>query len=198
MKKPFNVMLISMLGVAAFAGCSTVRTACPLPDSIPGGCSTMQDVYAAAKSTEGRKMRGESVFMNTSAAGQQDPRPYFKGELSNYPDAGQEGMPVFKQPKVHRVWVAPYVDADGNLRSGEYAYFNTPGEWNYGTMKKSGEASGIFGPAKPGANLGFNPVQQPAKVTTTPATPSGQPPMPGKQSNTTVNGVTQPQMRLAQ
>lgn len=198
MNKTLNAMLISVIGVAALAGCSSVRTSCPLPDSMPGGCSTMQDVYSAAKAAEGRKLHGESVFMNTATA-QQDPRPYFRGELSNYPDAGAQGMPVFKQPKVHRVWVAPYVDADGNLRSGEYAYFNTPGEWNYGTMKKAGEAAGMFTPARPGSNLGFNPVQQPAKVTTTqgtPPMPSGQ--QPGKPSTTTVNGVTQPQMRLNQ
>jgi hypothetical protein len=109
-------------------------------------------------------------------------------------------MPVFKQPEVHRVWVAPYVDSDGNLRTGEYTYFSTPGKWNYGTTKRPGEGSAIFGPAKPNANLGFVPVtQQQEKRPAAP--PSNKAPAAEKSQQAapdSVNNITQPAQRIIQ
>ncbi|KWU17818.1 hypothetical protein AS149_13945 [Burkholderia cenocepacia] len=123
-------------------------------------------------------------------------------------------MPVFKQPKVMRVWVAPYVDADGNLRSGEYAYFATPGEWNYGSLNKPGAASGMFQPTRPG-QLGFNPTDKragqasqgsanPAKPPEAPPAQEFKPTIPaaangstGTAAPATQGGITQPYQRLS-
>src|SRR5690606_17618151 len=98
-------------------------------------------------------------------------QPYFGSHSSHYPDAAQQGMPVFQQPKVMRVWLAPYVDADGNLRSGEYTYFATPGAWNYGSLQTPGQASGVYEPSRPD-QLGFNPNEVSSKRSArTPAAP---------------------------
>ncbi|MCC5609599.1 TraV family lipoprotein [Nostoc sp. CHAB 5834] len=130
-------------------------------------------------------------------------KPFFNGESSNYPEPSQQGRPVFQQPKVMRVWVAPYVDADGNLRSGEYTYFNTPGKWNYGDMKKPGAASGAFEPGRP-SNLGFNPVVKAPPEAKAPPKPAEQPaPAPAatssantKPSDASALAITQPYQRL--
>jgi conjugal transfer pilus assembly protein TraV len=106
-------------------------------------------------------------------------------------------MPVFQQPKVVRVWIAPFVDANGNLHSGEYQYFSTPGHWNYGSLKAPGQASGMFQPSMPG-DYGFNPVTKTETTNAPPAPPINAP------ANQTVKaagseepgGITQPYQKL--
>lgn len=170
--------IITLLPLAALvlAGCSTKPSIpdypCPLHESGAAKCASVEQAYKASRSfTPEQNPRAQTVYEGASNADSPATRPFFKGEASAYPEPGQNGMPVFEQPKVMRVWVAPYVDADGNLRSGEYTYFNTPGQWNYGSLKKPGAASGIFEPANP-ANLGFTPDTSPKAQQKSPAKPA--------------------------
>lgn len=39
--------------------------------------------------------------------------------------------PVYQPPRPWRVWLGPWVDANGDLRSGQYVWFVTPGHWDY-------------------------------------------------------------------
>lgn len=160
-------LLIAASLASALTGCAFghVDYDCHLAEVQAAKCASMEDAYKASHTyTRANNTHAQSVFEDTSrgakdangARVQTDEQPFFRGEESHFPDAAQQGMPVFKQPKVMRVWVAPYVDADGNLRSGEYAYFATPGEWNYGSLNKPGAASGMFEPTRPG-QLGFTP-----------------------------------------
>lgn len=154
--------LLTLAAVAALSACSSApRTpdyACPLNEVAGAKCASVEQAYIASKSmAKGDNTRVQSVFDRRVQQPSAE-KPFFTGQASSYPEPGATGMPVYEQPKVMRPWVAPYVDADGNLRSGEYAYFATPGRWNYGELRKPGAASGIFEPAKAG-NLGFNPVE---------------------------------------
>lgn len=205
-------LTLSALGVVLLgAGCTSAPVhRCPLSDKNAGTCSSMQDSYKAAMAKGNTTAGKESVFSGSAAApaATQVAQPFFTGQATNYPEPGQQGTPVFQQPRVHRVWVAPYVDANGNLRSGEYAYFNTPGQWNYGTMKKPGAGSAVFGPAR-SDNLGVNVQNTNANIVSGGSAPAV-PPSPTAQqtqSNTvqpsgTVNnqpsgnGITQPLQRL--
>lgn len=193
-------ILFSLGVLAALSGCSTFSAPaydCALPDSPQGKCASMEQAYAAVKRMDPNS-RSTSVF-DTRAAKHETDKPFFQGREAEMPPTGQQGTPVFSQPKVHRVWVAPYVDADGNLRTGEYTYFNTTGKWNYGTTRAPGAASGSFGPARPD-NLGFVPsIQQDKKPTAAPAKPpatAGQAPAnvnPAKPGDTS---ITQPYQKL--
>jgi hypothetical protein len=95
--------------------------------------------------------------------------------------------------------VAPYVDADGNLRTGEYTYFNTPGKWNYGTTKAPGAASGIFGPGKPNT-LGFTPTDKKPVTQSAPAKPSAPSATPSNGTTSapakSAGNITQPYQKL--
>jgi len=161
MKPLFFALAAAGLLSACSSAPRTPDYECALDDVKNAKCASMEDTYRASRSmNRGEHGRVQSVFdgrVQADSANAARSAPMFTGQPSNYPEPGQAGAPVFQQPKVMRVWVAPYVDADGNLRSGEYTYFSTPGQWNYGTMNKPGAAAGIFEPAKPG-NLGFNPV----------------------------------------
>lgn len=201
-----KIFLVPVLLSVFTTGCSVMSSPgyeCELKVNPIGKCASMSDAYKAAGRTMGSTAKRESVFDVTQesdkAVKQASNQGYFRGQDSNFPDQSENGMPVFKQPEVHRVWVAPYVDADGNLRTGEYTYFATPGQWNYGSTNRAGQASGIFGPASAGS-LGFNAVED-KKV----QQPTQAPPQPAiapnstnqnANPNTTTDGITQPKQRF--
>lgn len=203
MNKPLSTLTASFVIIAALSGCSTVANkldyACPLDTPEAAKCASVEDAYAASRNmggTTGRKPV-QSVFdprVQNGSMGQA--APVLNNEPSGYPEPSQQGMPVFKQPKVMRVWVAPYVDADGNLRSGEYAYFSTPGQWNYGELRKPGEASGMMGPARPDKS-GFNGVAPAQKNPNTPASPPAASTRGVPSAPAAANAVTQPYQRLS-
>jgi type IV conjugative transfer system lipoprotein TraV len=181
----------ALLVAAALSGCVSPGYECALKPNEAGKCASVQDAYAAANRTAGSKAKRESVFdmSHKEDAAQQQPGQYFNPNSAGLPDTPENGMPVFKQPQVHRVWVAPYVDADGNLRSGEYTYFTTPGEWNYGSLHKPGAASGAFGPARPN-DVGF--ASAPEQKKAAPGAPTQSPPQP-EASKTNPQQVATPQ-----
>lgn len=200
----------------ALSACSTPGYRCPVGDEnrANGECSSIEKTYETARAAERAGAKGMTVFDPKVAAEIEKSKnvPVLPGAASAYPETPVNGMPVFEQPRVYRVWIPPYVDAEGNLRSGEYSYFSTPGRWNYGTMKKEGAGSALMEPTKPNS-LGFTPevvepknqrgVRQSARTGTAkdnvPAeqaqpVQNQQQGQPAESSN--VNGITQPYQRL--
>jgi type IV conjugative transfer system lipoprotein TraV len=212
-----TALFLSPVAALVLSGCMTTPAyRCPLDGSEASGrCTSTEQAYKASVGARGVSHDATSVFdlpQNQhldKKAGSAQPAasqtPYFTGQAANYPAPPGNGAPVFQQPKVFQPWLAPYVDADGNLRSGEYGYFSTPGRWNYGTLRKPGSSSGIFEPARPG-DLGFQPVAPagrqaaPARPASPPANatvPSGSTAQPTQASHTTPQtAITQPYQRL--
>lgn len=201
----FSTPLFAAVAALALSACSSAPRKpdyeCPLDDVAAAKCASVQDAYVASNRMAPQGLtRLQSVFdpRAQSRPAPESARPVFAGAASEFPEPPQSGAPVFQQPQVMRVWVAPYVDADGHLRSGEYTYFSTPGQWNYGEMKKPGAAAAAtFGPAKPG-QLGFNPVLEPQKAPARPAdgTRSGATAPQQAQQPAAAGGITQPFQRL--
>lgn len=215
MKKTLSLTIVA--ATLVLAGCGTTSRPgtyeCELHENL-GKCASVESAYSASQKVTGKNLGdAQSVFevrQQGSAQQAQTNGVPVVGQPSGYPEVGEQGMPVFKQPKVLRVWVAPYVDADGNLRSGEYTYFATPGQWNYGDLKKPGAAanSGMFGPARPDA-LGIvkeapkaapKAAPKPSEVATPAANtaPAAQSAAPTaqQQAPAATNNITQPYQRL--
>ncbi len=214
MIKPFA---ISLLAVSALSACSSVGYQCPLKTAENPRCATMDDTYSAA--VKSPKYKGENVLVSEVEMSQ-DAKDYpMSGNRPanavrapdpiGMPQPTDRGMPVYDPPKVFRAWVAPWTDAEGVLHAGSYAYFNTPGKWNYGTLKAEGEASGVFRPVKPD-DYGFQ-LQKieknvksgtPPKATSQTTAPSAQSAAqqgqaaPAQKTPATLNNVTQPYERL--
>lgn len=191
--------------VVTLAGCASTFQSPPHGCSLEASrapCASMEQAYeAAVKASPHNKT--QSVFDQVQKQNAGPKSAPVVGVASHYPTPDQNGMPVFEQPKVMRVWVAPYVDADGNLRGGEYAYFSTPGKWNYGGLRKPGAASGIFEPARPDA-LGFKPEEVKQKQKSPAAPPpsasgvNSQPtPAVVAPANDPAAAITQPYQRLS-
>lgn len=187
--------LILLLAPLALAGCAiTPHHRCRLGVYNPE-CHSMQDVYNKA-------IRAPADVSDMQQVMKADPsHPLPRGAVpapvgnngSGYTDPGKVGEPVFQEPQVHRVWIAPYVDADGNLRSGEYTYFSTPGAWAYGSLRSPGDASAstMFAPTKSNA-LGFKPdiIAKPGQT----------PPVPGSTiaPSSDSSAITPPAEKLTQ
>jgi len=184
--RPSLLILLALIGITACASRSPYG--CPL-DSSQKHCRSLEEVYSEARTAPRKPVKARSGASANNGATAQSNLTY---QARTNPDAATQGQPVFQQPRVFRPWLAPYVDADGNLRSGEYVYFATPGEWNYGTTREPGAASSatLFAPQRPGGDLGFVPVESnPQRRPPSPASPSA-PPAPA--SVTTREGITQP------
>lgn len=189
-------LVATILPLVLLTGCMSVPPhRCKLGEYNPD-CHTMNDVYQQAIHTPASHASSMEQVMKPDAAhpaNKTAPAAPLPNHGQAYAEPGQTGQPVFKEPTVHRVWIAPYVDGDGNLRSGEYTYFSTPGEWSYGSLRQPGAAGGstLFAPTK-GGQLGFTP-----KV---PA-PAAQPPKPDAPSAAAVQSpslpaITQPAQKL--
>ncbi|MDR5726917.1 MAG: type IV conjugative transfer system lipoprotein TraV [Terriglobia bacterium] len=192
-------LVLTLLPLLALAGCVTDPPyGCPL--RVTGGCSSMSQIYNVARKAPLNAQTEQIMTLNSKdAAKSQAPAQVSPYEPSAYTEPGQVGEPIFHQPQVYRVWIAPYVDADGNLRSGQYTYFSTPGAWDYGRLDDSGIAGGaMFTPQKPG-NLGFTPA--PKTAASPPPSPSGNAnglPTPSSAAPVTNSeGITQPSASLS-
>lgn len=185
--------LLILIGSAFLAGCASEPVDHCKLNQHTKGCYSMEQVYHAAAQSPSNTSAIQQIMRKHHEAPTPPPRlPNPVGYNTGYADPGTVGEPVFKQPKVYRVWIAPYVDADGNLRSGEYTYFSTPGQWAYGSLRTPGSASAgtLFAPSRATA-LGFKPDLK---------NTNGAPPIPPGQVQNPVpvnpNGITPPAEKL--
>ena len=182
--------LLSVTLLLVLAACTMHPPyACPLPSGV--SCHSMQEIYDAARKAPRSATTGQVTAQNAAAA-----RPRgIVNHPGSFAEPGDVGQPVFRAPHVYRPWLAPYVDADGNLRSGEFVYFATPGEWSYGTMREPGAASAatLFGPQHPD-RLGFTPTDSKSQTRAAPSKPNDALPAPAPV--TTREGITQPSETL--
>jgi type IV conjugative transfer system lipoprotein TraV len=193
-----KVILIGA-GLLVLAGCTTPpKHTCEL-NSKDGRCASLEQAYQVSS-----QMDDVSQFQNVFEAGAKTPRASGSARASftpeGYAQPRDRGKPVFVPPKVHRVWTAPWTDAEGQLHGGEYVYFTTPGKWSYGSLRAPGEASGVFRPVLEDT-YGFVPVAP--KVNERKDAPVTQNSEFTRQvganlPTTTRNGVTQPQATLAE
>ena len=188
MVRLIRMSLPFFLVLAGLAGCATVGPECPLQKGP--GCQSVTQVYQDAREAD-PNLSGQWL-PKASAQPAQSAGPDWSAP-SGYAEPGQVGEPIFREPRVYRVWIAPFVDANGNMHSGQYVYFSTPGEWSYGALHDTGAASpGLYGPLPPGESFGGK-----TQKATALNVPGGQPPKPSSgNKDKTVNGITQPKESL--
>lgn len=143
-----RVVTIILLNLLLISGCATPPHSCPIDLSGNRNCSPMSKVYKAAlenKKTEETLIDSKNVV---STVNDQKVRAVKKNQLAN--NFINEEKPVFQQPRIYRLWVAPWQDEYDFMHSGEYIYFKEDGYWNYGNKKpgksKQGVIKNIFEP----------------------------------------------------
>lgn len=128
-KRPMKlsiILLASVIAGTAVSGCAT-KYGCPVPGGVQ--CRSISEVYSGTKT--GRPVDtipGKTEKERVSTA---KPRaPILEAPGGVPPDAA---TPLRSAPKVLRVWVAPWIDRDGDLHQKGYLYIIVDaGRWAIG------------------------------------------------------------------
>lgn len=146
--------LSAVLLGSLLAGCASTINTCEDPNS---GCASLEDTYQAALQDDGRAENVNLLQRGRQTAQVADARPH-DGESLFRTDFAAEprGTPIYSPPVPHKLWVAPWRDANNVLHGGEYVYYLTPGYFTTGTLTAPGQGAEVLGPLKP-EDLGFTP-----------------------------------------
>jgi Type IV conjugative transfer system lipoprotein (TraV) len=117
------------------SGCA-VKYGCPAPEGVQ--CKPISEVYRSLSHTEGAKKIPKESLTNSKAA---DLAP-----------ASETPVPIRSAPKILRVWVAPWIDQEGDLHQEGYLYLVVDhGTWALGLPAVESE---------PVPKLGMTPENQ--------------------------------------
>ena len=129
--RKLSPLAIAILGLGGLSGCAGTlsgvgeggsKFACKAPDGVT--CSSLSGVYANAVANNLPALRKEGKGDETYG----NPAPPSAGQIVGH--APSSGEPIRSQPKILRVWIAPWEDADGDLHDQSYIYVVTnPGRW---------------------------------------------------------------------
>ena len=139
--------------------------ACRAPDGVV--CTSVSAVYAntVARTLPARQAGGTSQGAGSESTTETDPkrtadppRPY--GATPPAGAAPAAGTPLLSPPRVLRLWLAPWVDEDGDLHDQAYLYVMWHrGEWQLGHTETAIRRQ--FAPIAP---LSAAPVTAPSAV----------------------------------
>ena len=125
MRQVLGLAAIVALGLTGCAGTLTglegeSKFACKAPDGVT--CSSLSGIYANAVANNlpalRKERKGRSAFCD----------PTKEGAITG--QAASSGDPLRMQPKVLRIWIAPWEDTDGDLHDQSYLYVvANPGRW---------------------------------------------------------------------
>jgi conjugal transfer pilus assembly protein TraV len=125
MRHDWGIAVIFALGLNGCAGTLTglegeSKFSCKAPDGVT--CSSLSGIYANAVANNLPALRKEGK--GEQAATPQSREALITGQVAT------SGDPLRIQPKVLRLWIAPWEDTDGDLHDQTYLYVvANPGYW---------------------------------------------------------------------
>lgn len=112
----------SVVLMGLFSGCA-VKYGCPAPDGVT--CKSISEVYAKSRGQgtgAGDRGKTESIKENVLPT----PGPW--------PSALDDAIPLRSAPKVLRIWIAPWIDEEGDLHQEGHLYMVVDsGAWAIGS-----------------------------------------------------------------
>lgn len=176
MKPVLGMAVIIAIGLSGCAGSLTglegeSKFACKAPDGVT--CSSLSGIYANAVANNLPALRKDRKGDH--------PSPDQSKESAITGRAATTGDPLRVQPKVLRLWIAPWEDTDGDLHDQAYLYVvANPGRWAIEHSQR--QIVDRYRPTflKPGTAL--KPGQKPLSQSQRSATPIGGVTLPGNQA----------------
>jgi conjugal transfer pilus assembly protein TraV len=160
-------------------GCSGLGGQSSLTCKLPDGarCDSVSSTYAESTRGELPGQRKRQATSEPAPGGTPSPSP--SGQrgsdgllMHTDPRMVQVGMPVRSQPRIVRVWIKAWEDADGDLHDQSFVYLPvSEGRWM--VEHKQREARSAYAPVRTSAR------QAPAAA---PTRPLNLPPAPGTQA----------------
>lgn len=172
-----TLLAIAILGFGGLTGCAGTlsgmagdsKFACKAPDGVT--CSSLSGVYANAVANNLPGPRKEEK------AGASDNLAAYSARGEVVGRAPSAGDPIRSQPRILRVWIAPWEDTDGDLHDQSYVYVVAdPGRWVLEHNRKQ-----IVDRYRPTFLSGAQAQKQPAAPQKQPI-PAGSTVVPGNQA----------------
>jgi len=135
-------LLTSVMVTGSLVGCS-VKYGCPAPDGVQ--CKPISEVYRSTSQTDRATQKGKGAVTppKASAAG--------GGVESSTGSDLESPAPIRSAPKILRVWVAPWIDAEGDLHQQSFVYVVVDhGAWALGLPAVESEPVPKLGKAPEG------------------------------------------------
>jgi type IV conjugative transfer system lipoprotein TraV len=137
--KPTFVPIVVLLMGGVLSACA-VKYGCPAPDGV--SCKPISEVYRDGETLKdgGARLEASSLKPQTSNAPAPDPRtsvssvqPLDASSLHPQTSSAHASVPLRSAPKILRVWVAPWIDEDGDLHQENFLYLVVDqGTWAMG------------------------------------------------------------------
>ena len=130
------VLLASLVVGGALSGCG-VKYGCPAPDGVQ--CKPISQVYSSTMASEARPLDSSSKGASKEKEPPEKPDASKMKPLISPPEAT---TPIRSAPRILRVWVAPWIDAEGDLHQEGYLYVVVDqGKWAIGLPAVESEAA---------------------------------------------------------
>lgn len=131
---PNRITLVAAVAVAALSGCAMTGLseadgsfACKAPAGV--SCKSVSGVYANAQQGNLPGLRANGSESTRAAAPEREADASQQYARSALPVA-VPGVALRSQAKTIRIWIAPWVDADGDMHDQSYVYLvANPGNW---------------------------------------------------------------------
>lgn len=128
-KRPMKLFIILLASVTvgiAFSGCAA-RYGCPVPGGIQ--CRSISEVYSGTKTAQPMD-KGPGKTEKDRGNASKPAASVTESIAGVTPDTA---IPLRSAPKVLRVWVAPWIDREGDLHQKSYLYVVVDtGQWAIG------------------------------------------------------------------
>lgn len=116
---------------------------CKAPDGV--ACASMSGIYANAEANNLPAQQTKDAGSNTAVTHAQSSHEIRKLPM---PNASSSGQPLFKNPEILRIWVAPWEAADRTLYDQNYMYVVVDfGQWQIEHNRNNIRAA--FAPIEP-------------------------------------------------
>lgn len=135
MRMPVLLFASLVLG-GSLAGCA-VKYGCPAPDGVT--CKPISDVYTSSLSAkESSADPSQAKTKNGKGSPAKTALPAAESQPGPPP---KSASPIRSAPKILRVWITPWIDAEGDLHQEGYLYVVVdPGKWAMGLPEVEPEA----------------------------------------------------------
>ena len=174
MKKFKHLMIIPL--VSFLASCASTY---PCGEPSNGKCLSVSDNYNRSYTDYTNPDDLDSAWNSASGNGSGSSKTTpLKVNFTKYSQVPADGAPLLSKPKMIRVWLTPYTDADNIFHDQSYEYVIVDrGRWNYGNNKllSDGDVQNVMPSqvtdTKGGGFGSFGMANQPVKQPS-PATPA--------------------------
>jgi conjugal transfer pilus assembly protein TraV len=130
------VLFASVIVGGGLSGCA-VKYGCPAPDGIQ--CKPISQVYSSTLAAEARPLDSSAKGAGKKEGSPEKPDASKMQPLVTPPEAA---TPLRSAPRILRVWVAPWIDAEGDLHQEGYLYVVVDqGKWAIGLPAVESEAA---------------------------------------------------------